>query len=568
MKPGLALILSPSPESTIASSGSQIQVRVAIDWKVLLEINGKQISDANIGETRVDHANQITTYTFAGLTLPPGPNDIRVTPIGPKNERGTPVELRVMGRGPVRRIEILTERRELTSGGKDSMIATIRAWDQWDNPALDGLVAIEATNVLVMPVDGVASTQSQIPQFSNAVSLDRNGKTEDFERQPPANARQVNDLRSQMGIALKGGEARIKLVAPGIATTAHLKVIMLQAVGELDLRILAETRPTLLVGLAEASFGNVPGFGPNGRPARYRNRLAFFFRGTIREKNILTLSYDSLRPLNRTAGQDRLFQLDPLERAYPVFGDSSTRFEEAQSNSRLYARLDRGRSYAMFGDFDADMTGVALAGYSRKLTGVKLHLEDREGSFITLTGARPGTAFARDVIPGGSLSLIQLSYGDILAGSETVTLEVRDRRNPEIILSSEPLIRSVDYNLDAITGQIFFLRFISAFDYSLNLTQIVVTYEHRANGYNSIVLTARAVKKFPGLGLQLGLSGINQRQDQFSEFRLGGWMCNSVCRAAVCSKLRRAGVVAVLGTWKPVHRSPAKALSTMDSLMK
>ena len=540
VKPGEALILSPASSSAVVSSGSEVQARVAINWKVLLEINGKPISDKNIGETRVDHANQITTYTFAGLTLPPGPNEIRVTPIGPKNERGTPVELKVMGRGPVRRIEILTELRELTSGGKDSMLATIRAWDQWENPALDGLVAIEATNVLVMPVDGVPQADPEIPQtYSDLPSLDRKGA--DFERQPPATARQVNDLRSLMSIALKGGEARIKLMAPGIATSAHLKVIMLQAVGELDVRVLAETRPTLLVGLAEMSFGNVPGSGMNGDTARYRNRVAFFFRGTIREKNILTLSYDSMRPLNRTAGQDRLFQLDPLERAYPVFGDSSTRFEEAQSNSKLYARLDRERSYAIFGDFDADMNGLALAGYSRKLTGVKLHLEDRGGSFITITGARPGTAFARDVIPGGSLSLVQLSYSEILAGSESVTLEVRDRRNPEIILSSEPLIRSVDYNLDAITGQIFFLRFISTFDYSLNLTQIVVTYEHRANGLNSIVLTGRALKKFPGLGLQLGLSGINQRQDQFSEFRLGGLDAQQ--------RLPHGGLLKAAGIW-------------------
>src|SRR6185295_776444 len=112
---------------------------------------------------------------------------------------------------------------------------------------------------------------------------------------------------------------------------------------ELNVRILTETRPALLVGVAEASFGNVPEFAGNGDRSRYHSRLAFFFRGTVKEKNILTLSYDSLRPLNRTAGQDRLFQLDPLERSYPVFGDSSTRFEEAQSNSRLYARLERGR---------------------------------------------------------------------------------------------------------------------------------------------------------------------------------------------------------------------------------
>ena len=521
VKPGAVVLLSPAPNTTAVFTGSQVKVRVALDWKVLLEINGKPVSEKNIGETRADHANQSTTYTFAGITLRPGPNDLRVTPIGPKDERGTPVELKVLARGPVHRIEIVTEKNELISGGKDFLLATIRAFDQWNNPALDGLVAIEATNALVMAADGPARSETSTPQpYANLPSLDRKGSN--FDRLQPARSLDGSVLKSQIGIALKDGEARVKVIAPGVANRAHLKAVMLQAVGELDLHIITETRPTLLVGLAEASIGNVPGSGMNEEAASRRGRFAFFFRGTIRERNVLTLSYDSLRPINRTAGQDRLFQLDPLERAYPIFGDSSTRFEEAQSNSRLYARLDRGRSYAMFGDFDADMKGLTLTGYSRKLTGLKLHLEDGAGSFITVTGARPDTAFARDVIPGGGLSLVQLSHGEILPGSESVTLEVRDRRNPELILSTEPLIRSIDYNLDALTGQIFFLRSISTFDYSLNLTQIVVTYEHRANGLNSLVLTGRALKKFPGLGLQLGLSIIDQRQATLRDFRLGG----------------------------------------------
>jgi hypothetical protein len=90
--------------------------------------------------------------------------------------------------------------------------------------------------------------------------------------------------------------------------------------------------------------------------------------------------------------------------------------------------LDRKRSYAMFGDFDADMEDLSLTGYGRKLTGVKVHIENSDGDSITLTGARPDTAFTRDVFPAGGLSLMQLSHAEILPGSETVTLEVRDRR--------------------------------------------------------------------------------------------------------------------------------------------
>ncbi|HEY1403784.1 MAG TPA: hypothetical protein VGB05_06640, partial [Pyrinomonadaceae bacterium] len=250
--------------------------------------------------------------------------------------------------------------------------------------------------------------------------------------------------------------------------------------------------------------------------------IEFFYRGSVFGKNLLTLAYDSQRSLNRTMGHDRLFQADPLERAYPIFGDSSMRFNDVESNSKLYARLDRNRSYAMFGDFEAGLSETQLAGYSRKLTGVKVHLENSNGDFIAVTGARPDTSFARDVFPAGRIGLINLSYPDVLPGSETVALEVRDRRNPERIISREPLLRSLDYNLDPLTGQLFFMRPISAFDYDLNLVQLVVTYEHRAAGMSSGVYTGRASKRFNRLGLRMGLSFVGQKQNEFGSYVLGG----------------------------------------------
>ena len=88
-----------------------------------------------------------------------------------------------------------------------------------------------------------------------------------------------------------------------------------------------------------------------------------------------------------------------------------------------------------------------------------------------------------------------------------MVLEIRDRRNPEIILSRETLGRSIDYNLNSLTGELFFLRYISTFDYNLNLTQLVVTYEHRANSLSSAVYTARARKTFPRARSATGICG-------------------------------------------------------------
>jgi hypothetical protein len=224
-----------------------------------------------------------------------------------------------------------------------------------------------------------------------------------------------------------------------------------------------------------------------------------------------------------------MFQLDPLDRVYPLFGDSSTRFEAASSNSKIYARIDHKRSYVMFGDFETDMD-ASLAGYGRKLTGIKAHVENSAGDFVTITGARPDTSFARDVFAAGALGLIQLSNADILPGSESVVLEVRDRRNPEVILSRETLARSIDYNLDTVDGRLFLMRYISTFDRVLNLTQIVVTYEHRATSMSSAVYTARARKNFKQLGLKLGLSAAVQAAQIFFS---AVWIWKKHCRAMV-----------------------------------
>jgi uncharacterized repeat protein (TIGR01451 family) len=514
--PGDVLILSPAANSLSMSASMQAEVRVALNWTVKLEVNGEQISEKNIGVRSLDRKNQVSTFTFVGLNLKPGPNRVSCTAISPEGANGRTAEIVVIGRGPARRLQIVSERSEIQSGGSDSTIIRLKAFDQWDHPALDGQVGVETS----------------LGQLTR--SNEKNEKVEQPEAQlatlPAGLSRPMVDQPNQAGqaggqvvVQLEGGEAVLKLTSSGTPGEARLHAQTGETEANEQVRITSEMRPSILVGFAEMSFGkSIPEVGLRDEQGKFRRRLSFFYSGQIPGDNMLTLSYDSQRPINRTAGRDRIFQLDPLDRVYPLFGDSSTRSEAAQSNSKLYARLDHKRSYAMFGDFEADME-APLAGYSRKLTGVKAHLENSQGDFVTVTGARPDTAFARDVFAAGSLGILQLSSSEILPGSETVVLEIRDRRNPEMIISHETLARSVDYNLDAASGRMFFMRYISTFDSALNLTQVVVTYEHRAAGLNSGVYTARARKNFKGIGLKLGLSAVLQKQTDQRDFLLGGF---------------------------------------------
>ncbi|HEX5708386.1 MAG TPA: hypothetical protein VFX96_13870 [Pyrinomonadaceae bacterium] len=510
--PGAVRVVSPAPDAVVLGAALEIQARVGLEWSVAVEVGGERVPDAKIGERRSDRKNNVSTYHFVGIGVRPGPNRVRVTAISPDGARGETVEFVAFGRGPAKRLEIVADKKELSAGGRDSTLLRVRAYDEWGHPAADGAVALEVS------AGRLVRAASEIKKSAADVK-----KVVEEDTDAPALKERPEDVNTtRRVVTLAGGEGRVEFVADNAPGAVEVRATTGAIAAESELRITAELRPSILVGLAEVSVGKAaPEMTVNNSDESVRSRIAFFYRGRFFADSLLTLAYDSQRPLNRT-GSDRLFQLDPLERAYPIFGDSSTRFEDAQSNSKLYARLDRGRSYLMFGDFETANASAGLASYTRRLTGVKLHVENSRGDYVSVAGARPDTAFARDVIPGGALGLARLSHGEILPGSETVVIEVRDRRNPEIILTREPLVRSVDYNLNATTGEIFFLRPVSAFDYALNLVQVVVTYEHAGSGMSSAVYAARGVKTIESVGLRVGASIVQQRQGEFGTFVVGG----------------------------------------------
>ncbi len=587
--PGDVVVLNPTPDALIRTPALSVAARVAEGWMTQLTINNHLVPQENIGVQRQDHKNRVATYEYVGIVLQPGANRVHIAAVSPAGKAATPKEFIVYGRAAARRMTIEPERSELRSDGRDSTTLHIKLYDERGNPALDGTVTIEVSAGRLLSV--ASQNQSEnLPANSNDTNHTANTTASNPPSTSPrtgantssssttnapdrnrleaalAGSDTTNDLTAtdtptrQMLIQTVDGEATVRLVAEGAPQKALIRLAHGTLTAASEIRFAADVRPTILVGLAEASFGRAaPDNILRGEDKAYRSHLSLFFRGKfLTDKNLLTLAYDSARPINRTTGasnRDRLFQLDPLERVYPLFGDSSTRFDEARSNSKVYARLDRDRSFAQFGDFDTatvepvaystrtqvdtatnfiannalssvNASVASLALYQRRLTGVQLHLENKGGDYVTLSGARPDTAWARDIFQGGTLALIRLSHADVLLGSETVISETRDRRNPEIVIARTVLARSIDYNLDPLTGTIFFLRPTQSFDSQLNLIQTIVTYEHRADDYTSSVYTARAQTSsgvLRRLGLRAGLSAaVERRAEGFGNYTLGG----------------------------------------------
>lgn len=563
LAPGEVQVISPRPEAFVIAPGLTIETRVAENWTAELAVNNKIVSQDNIGLRRLDRKNKIATFQFVGISLQPGANLVSVTAISPDHRtRGRETSFTIYGRGRARRIEIQPERAELRADNRDSSLIRVKLYDERGNPALDETVAIETSAGRLLTVNQNSDSEAS-NALSNIASPSSTSGTSSSETVSPLNADNQTSTATaarQAVIQMINGEALVRLVADSAPQKVTLRAMAGSNLNaQTELRFSPDVRPTILVGLAEISVGRAaPSQLSRGTNKLVSSQLGLFFKGKFfSDKNLLTLAYDSSRPINRTTGannRDRLFALDSLERAYPLFGDSSIRYDEAQSNSKLYARLDRGRSFALFGDFDTatieaqDYTAptdfnsnftnsnaltnrtsnaaARLALYQRRLTGVQLHLESSRGDFVTLSGARPDTAWAREIFGGNSLSLLRLAHAEILLGSEIVALESRDRRNPEIIVRRETLTRSVDYNLDPLTGTIFLLRPLNAFDSLLNLTQLVVTYEHAADDFSSQVFTARAESRsgiLTRLGVRAGASfAYERRPREFGSYALGG----------------------------------------------
>jgi hypothetical protein len=163
-------ILSPAANSVSMTPGLQVVTRVPLDWTVKLEVNGEPISDQNIGVKSLDRKNQVSTFTFVSINVRPGPNTIRGTAIGPDGAIGKVQELKVMGRGPARRLELVSAKSEIQLGGQNSTAVTLKALDEWNNPALDGQVELETSLGQVIRANERASRDLSAPLTTSAES--------------------------------------------------------------------------------------------------------------------------------------------------------------------------------------------------------------------------------------------------------------------------------------------------------------------------------------------------------------------------------------------------------------
>lgn len=216
------------------------------------------------------------------------------------------------------------------------------------------------------------------------------------------------------------------------------------------------------------------------RPGEYddvysKGRLAFYVKGKIKGRYLLTAAADTgeddidnlFRNLDKKDPRQLLRRIDPDD-YYPVYGDDSTSFEDAPTNGKFYVRLERGDSHVMWSNYKVVIKGTEFIRSERALHGASaVYNSENTTSFgerqteVNIYAAQPDTLSRRDEFLGTGGSAYFLKRQDITIGSETVTVEYRDRVT-EQVLERRTLVYGVDYTFDYLQGVMILMRPLSS----------------------------------------------------------------------------------------------------------
>jgi len=196
-------------------------------------------------------------------------------------------------------------------------------------------------------------------------------------------------------------------------------------------------------------------------------RLAFYVNGKLTDRWKLTASADTREgPLKNLFSNfldkspDSLFRRIDPDYYFPSFGDDGVVEEMAPTMGKFFVKASRGQDYGMWGNFKVGYRDNELAQVDRGLYGANAHYgSELTTSFgerrIALDGfaAEPGTTPSYEEFRGTGGSLYFLRHQDILTGSESVRIEIRDKAS-SIVTGVVNLRPNVDYDIDYLQGRL------------------------------------------------------------------------------------------------------------------
>lgn len=349
------------------------------------------------------------------------------------------------------------EQSQMLADGKTPLVIAVRFFDEFGRPAHKGMFG------------GYDATGGYAPFIdrSDGQPIDMVGLT----------AQDRNQF-----IVGDNGLAKIKFMPSSQSGEMVLKFKLKDNTAIVKPWITSAPRDWILVGIADGTLahdvvnnhleGDDKGMdiveGDSGR-------IAFYGKGTIKEKYLLTIAYDNKKQTDPDApiGQTAV-GVNP-EEVYPVYGDATIGQQDAASAKKLYIRIEREKFYAMFGDYQTNLTVTDLTRYQRQLTGFKSEYKGDKVNY-NLFAARTATLLQSEEIPADGTTGLYESKLAIEPYSETVTIVTRDRNQRDHIIQTQSLTRFVDYDIDYDLNTIRLKAPVAPYDVYFNPNFIRIEY--------------------------------------------------------------------------------------------
>jgi len=442
-------ILSPSENMSLPHATNAVRLKLDTRLKAELLVDGKVVAKERIGFKFEDPDTGLTTYTYIGVDFgKTGKHTLQLKGLDPFGNARYDETITVIRTGTIARIK-LVETANNIADGKTPVRFKLEVSDN-RGVVINGTLKLQQLggdllNTQVSEVSLVAIEASQ------QVSVSSDGWVE-------------------MAPVSSSGSHRIVLGYGNVQET-------------IELYIKPEARDWILVGFAEGTvgFNQLSGAAQpvtkNDEADKFYQdgRVAFYAKGQISGDFLLTMSYDT-QAKTSAEKNSRFGDIDPNS-MYTIYGDTTQQQFDGTSSKKLYLKIERDRFYALFGDYNTGLSTTELTRYSRTFTGVKAELHEDTLGFSAFATQTSLTSVKDDIRGNGTSGLYRLSRQNIVTNSETIRVETVDRFKSEVILESIQLTRHLDYDIDYVTGSVWFKQPVLSKDVDLNPIIIRVEYE-------------------------------------------------------------------------------------------
>lgn len=464
--------LFPAVDHNPRAPAVRVVIRHRKGETVDLKIDGKPVDPVAFDGARFAPAGYAVSI-WRGIPLHDGTTRVTAAVKGADGTVSAQLERKIHFSSTPARIVMIPEKSRLIADGTTRPVIAFRVLDRAGLPVHAGLTG-EFT--LSQPYESAAQVDAM--QVRALSGLDRAAPTW--------------TVRGDDGVAFV--ELAPTMVSGPLKVDFVFKDESVKRRQTLETWIIPGAQKWTVVGLAETMAGSRTIADHMERTGRFNSdlgrkaRVALYAKGRVLGRFLLTAAYDSAKQKDQ---QRLLGAIDP-KAYYTVFADGSNRRFDAASRERLYVRIETRAFYALYGDFATGFDQTELARYQRNMTGVS-----SEGTFgklhVKAFAAKSGDVHRHDEIQGGGISgPYRLSNRAIVANSETVKIEVRDRFRSEVIVETTTLSRFIDYDIDMMSGTITFRRPILSRDVDLNPQFIVVDYDVATDGEGKVNAGLRA----------------------------------------------------------------------------